>query len=222
MLFATARGQSRVDEVKPRRTFLRWERPAYRNFALSNFSNYPNHSVPYQDAPRTFYGPLGTELTTGYDLFFWTESRNPEQEYGSSIFKPNEMLALVWNKVYDATVVGRDGYGDWGYSLIVGDNLIARLSPLTLSMTDFNGFRLDLSVPHLNVTGMASRIERPHVYQRSPADWTRGPEQIAFDSTLLMGGRVEADLGAARLGLNAANSHVYDSNLDGNSLKGIV
>lgn len=34
-----------------------------------------------------------------------------------------------------------------------------------------------------------------------------------------MGGRVEADLGAARLGLNVANSHVYDGNLDGNRLR---
>ena len=222
LLWTIAGGQSRVKEVAPGRTSLRWERPAYRNYALSNFTNYPNHAFPHHDAPHTFYGPLGTELITGYDLFFWTESRGAEQEYGSSIFKPNEQFALVWNKVYDATVVGRDGYGNWGYSMIVGDNLIARLSPLTLSMTDFNGFRLDVSVPRFNLTGMASRIERPHVYQRSPADWTRGPEQIAFDSTLLMGGRLEADLGTARLGLNAANSHVYDSNKSANSLKGIL
>ena len=222
LFVATADGQRLVEEFSPPRTFLRWERPAYQNYALNNFTNYPNHAFPHHDAPRTLFGPLGSELITGYDLFFWTESRSPEQEYGSSIFKPNEMLQLVWNKVYDATVVGRDGYGDWGYSLIVGDNLIARLSPLTLSMTDFNGFRLDVSVPHLNLTGMASRIERPHVYQRSPAAWTRGPEQIAFDSTLLFGGRMEADLGTAKLGLNAANSHVYDSNRENNSLKGIL
>jgi hypothetical protein len=223
LLTSAALGQeSRVEEIAPSRTYLRWERPAYRNYALSNFSNYPNHSLPYQDTPHTFYGPLGTELITGYDLFFWTESRGAAQEYGSSIFKPNEMYALVWNKVYDATVVGRDGYGDWGYSLIIGDNLMARLSPLTLSMTDFNGFRLDLAVPHFNFTGMASRIERPHVYQLSPADWTRGQEQIAFDSTILLGSRLEADLGIARLGFNGANSHVYHSNEPGNSLKGVL
>ena len=107
-----------------------------------------------------------------------------------------------------------------GYNLIIGDNLIARLSPLTLSMTDFNGFRMDVALPHFNFTGIASRIERPHVYQLSQADWTRGQEQIAFDSTMLLGSRLEADLGVARLGLNAANSHVYHSNEPGNSLKG--
>ena len=223
LLSVAAVGQeTRVEEIAPSRPFLRWERPAYRNYALDNFSNYPNHSLPYQDTPRTFYGPLGTELITGYDLFFWTESRGLSQEYGSSIFKPNEMYALVWNKVYDATVVGRDGYGNWGYSLIIGDNLMARLSPLTLSMTDFNGFRLDVAIPYFNFTGMASRIERPHVYQLSPADWTRGQEQIAFDSTMLLGSRLEADLGVARVGLNTANSHVYHSNEPGNSLKGVL
>ena len=224
LLFSTADSSQldRVEQVTSVRTFLRWERPIYRNYALNNFSNYPNHTLPYQDAPHTFFGPQGTELITGYDLYFWTESRGPEQEYGSSIFKPNEMATLVWNKVWDATVVGRDGYGNWGYSLISGDNLMARLSPLTLSMTDFNGFRLDIAVPYLNVTGMASRIERPHVYQLSPADWTRGQEQIAFDSTVLLGSRLETDLGVAKLGLNGVNSHVYHSNKPGNNLKGVL
>ena len=69
---------------------------------------------------------------------------------------------------------------------------------------------------------MASRIERPHVYQLNAVDWTRGQEQIAFDSTMLLGSRLEADLGVARLGLNAANSHVYHSNEPGNSLKGVL
>ena len=151
LLAVAAAGQeSRVEQVTTPRSYLRWDPPVYRNYALNNFTNYPNHSLPYQDAPHTFYGPLGTELITGYDLFFWTESRGQEQEYGSSIFKPNEMYALVWNKVYDATVVGRDGYGNWGYSLIIGDNLMARLSPLTLSMTDFNGFRMDIAIPYFN------------------------------------------------------------------------
>ena len=211
-----------LNEIAREHPFLRAERQGYENFALSHFQNYPNHHFPYIDTPRHFYGPMGTELITGYDLFQWRETRTPGQEYGSSILKPNEMYSLAWNKVYDATVIGRDGYGDWGYSLIVGDNMIARLSPLTLSMTDFNGFRMDLATPRLKATGMASRIERPHVFQTIVPTWAVGNTQFAEDSTLLLGGRLQADLGAARVGVNLANSHVYASTQPGNSIKGVL
>ena len=68
-------------EVESTRAFLRWERPSYRNLAFDPFHNYPNHSAPYIDSPRVFYGPLGNRLINGYDLYFWKEARLPGQEY---------------------------------------------------------------------------------------------------------------------------------------------
>ncbi len=61
-------------EVTSARPFLRWDRPAYRNYAIEHYGNYPNHTAPYRDAPRTFYGPIGNELITGYDLYSWNET----------------------------------------------------------------------------------------------------------------------------------------------------
>ena len=78
---------------------------------------------------------MGDYLTTGYDLYFWEETRTPGQTYGSGIFKPNEYCSRPWEKVYDGMAVMKDGYGEWGFTFVAGDNLIARLSPLTLSMT---------------------------------------------------------------------------------------
>ena len=208
------------EEILPARPFLRWERSGYRNFALSHYVNYPNHTIPYEDSPRAYYGPMGDFLITGYDLYSWNETRFPGQEFGSSIYKPNEMYQLIWEKVYDALVVGRDGYGSWGYSLMVGDGMVARLSPLTLSRTNFNGMRMDLSTPYLQLTGMASRIERPHNYQEVPAPWAIEKTHYADDSVLLLGSRLQLDLGTLRLGLNGSNAHIYQSTQPGNSLKG--
>ena len=72
------------------RPFLRTERPAYRNYALQNFTNFRVHTWPYDEAPRTFYGFMGSQLTTGYDLYKWEETRSIGQQYGSAIFKPND------------------------------------------------------------------------------------------------------------------------------------
>ena len=80
-------------------------------------------------------------LLSGYDLFFWTERRQPEQRFGSELFKD----WASWYQAFINVAVAKDGYGDWGYSAIVGDGLIARFTPLTLSMMDFNGARVDVS-----------------------------------------------------------------------------
>ena len=44
-----------LTEVVPAKPFLRWEGQVYRNYALKHFSNYPNHTTPYTDTPRSRY-----------------------------------------------------------------------------------------------------------------------------------------------------------------------
>ena len=109
---ARVTGSARTYDSRP---FLRWERPAYQNYAIDHFQNYENHNFPYDDSRRTIYGPMGDYLVNGYDLYSWEENRTPGQEYGSAIFKPNEMYDLPWEKVYNSTAVTKDGYGNWGF-----------------------------------------------------------------------------------------------------------
>ncbi len=66
-------------EVEPSSPFLQRQLPAYRNYAYTNFTNYPNHSTPYTDQPRTFYNSLGSHLITGYEIYNWRETRMPGQ-----------------------------------------------------------------------------------------------------------------------------------------------
>ena len=209
-----------VREIEPAQTFLRRNLPPYRNYAFQPFENYPNHTAPYEDTPKAFYGHTGEYLTTGYDLYSWLEHRRHGQNYGSQIFKEE----LSWSDVFGYVAVGHDGYGSWNYSLMVGDALTARFTPLTLSMTDFKGMRLDGAVPHLEFTTLASRIERPHFtlpHNVSPnAQWHQWQTQFAEDSSLLLGGRLQTEIGGLRVGLNGVNLHVYNSTQPGNSLKG--
>ncbi len=214
-----------IPELVPSRPFLRHERPIYRNYAFRNFANYPNHSSPYTDQARAYYSSMANYLTTGYSLYEWSETRLPGQQYGSSLSKDMQAGAAasgLWIPVFDSMVMGRDGYGGWGYSAIVGDALIARFTPLTLSMVDFNGIRMDLSMPHLQLTLLGSRIERPKAYQETPSQWSVENTHYADDNTVLLGSRVQTQIGSLLLGLNGVNLHVYRSTQPGNSLKGVL
>ena len=215
-----------LSEVVGGRPFLLYERQPYRNFAFDNFTQYPDHTWGARavggqigvsmglDRQQDLYDPMGNYLAQGFDLFSWIERRQPEQLYGSELFKDWS----AWQHVFTNVVVGRDGYGGWGYSAFVGDGLMARFTPLTLSKTDLNGLRLDLSLPRVKVTALGSRIARPN---RESYLFSENVGEVEVNhSTLLLGTRILADLGHLRLGLNGVNLHPYDSTRPGNSMKG--
>ncbi len=210
-----------LNEVDQSRPYLRLQRTAYDNYAINHYENYLNHTFPYWDIPKAHVDPLGNHLMTGYDLYGWDEVRTGGLKYGSSIFKQSGGTSLTWINVFDYVVAGKDGYGDWGYHLIVGDALQARFTPLTLSKVNFNGMRFDLATTYLKFTGVASRQERPKDEISAYGDAFQALAHFADDSTLLMGTRAQADFGALHLGLNWVNQHVYQSTQStGNSLKG--
>ena len=185
---------------------------------MQNYTQYPNHYLPYTgNIPRAFYGSLGDYLITGYDLYGWTERRRPGLEYGSSIFKEKAWLFSPYGGLFDRLAVVRDSYRGGGYSVIVGDGLLARFTSLTLSKVDFNGVRLDVSTPYLKFTGLGSRIGRPGVGGTGDAAIDN-----ADDVTLLLGSRLQANLGALQVGLNGVNLRAYRSTQPGNSLKGVL
>ena len=212
-------------EVFDSHPFLRSERPSYRNFAWEPYNHQSDHSysfdeingVGFQNRPQAFHSQFGDYLVTGYDLYSWEEKRQPDLTIGSSLYKD----WTSWHYVFDQLAVGHDSYRSWSYSLIVGDGLIARLSPLTMSKTDFNGARLDLSTPHFKFTTMASRIARPNgehpwIYNLNSL------EANTANSTMLLGSRAQADIGALQIGLNGVNLHTFEALGTNNSIKGVV
>ena len=200
------------------RPFLHREQPGYTNYAIQRYTNPPNHAFPYADTPRAYYGPLGDYLITGYELYDWTERRQPGLEYGSSILKDMN----VFQQQFEHVMVARDGYSSWGYSAIVGDGLIARFTPLTLSKVDFNGVRLDVATPHVKFSALGSRIDRPNFRTFLIPPWVVDDTHFADASTLLLGNRLQVDAGALKVGMNGVNVHQYQSTQAGNGLKGVL
>ena len=206
-------------EVEPSYPFLQRQLSAYRNYAYTNFTNYPNHSTPYTDQPRTFYSSFGSHLITGYEVYNWRETRMPGQQYGSVMFKHMN----TFRPVFDQVMVGSDGYGQWGYSAILGDGVMAYFTPMTLAKVNLNGLRVDYSRPNLKITTVASRLERQATTRTSSgAAWIVDGSFFGDDNIMLLGSRAEAQIGALGLGLNGVNMHLYQSTQLGNGLKGRV
>ena len=188
-----------LPEVAAQRFLLRRPHPAYRNYAIHTYTQYPNHQEPYGDAPRIYYGPLGHRLIKGYYFYNWREWRLP----GLSCEDDNSRQCGSAIESIGGQVVARDGYGGWGYSAIVGSAGTLFLTPLTMALARTSGLRLDVSTPHLKSTSHARRTGH-HL----------------GNSSMMLAQRFQADLGALSLGLNWANSHAYRSDRAGNSLKG--
>ena len=189
-------------EVTTPRPYLRINGPEYRNYAWQNIQNYPTHFFPYTDTARTFYDPMGNFLLSGYNAYTWEERRSANERFGSHI---------NWNsRTFDNLVAASDGYNSWGYSAIIGEAMSARFTPLTLSKANYNGARFDLLLPDLEFTALASRMQHPVGALR----------ENDGDSAMLLGSRIQANLGALHVGLNWVNQHLYDSNRTDNSLKG--
>ena len=189
-------------EVTTPRPYLRLDGAEYRNYTWQNIQNYPTHFFPYTDTARTFFDPMGNFLLTGYNAYTWEERRSSNERFGSGI---------SWNsRTFDNLVAASDGYNSWGYSAIIGEAMMARFTPLTLSKANYNGARFDLLLPNLALTALASRMEHPDGVLR----------ENEGDSAMLLGSRFQANIGALNVGLNWVNQHLYDSNQTDNSNKG--
>ena len=66
-------------QTLPSSPLLRQTPRSYGNYAIDLYANYPNHSFPYAETRKAFYGPTGNYLATRYNLFSWSETRRPEQ-----------------------------------------------------------------------------------------------------------------------------------------------
>ena len=205
---AQSQGRLQREETISPRLMIRWDAITYQNYAINNFTNYPNHTVPIVPAladnyhPREFTGPLGDKLITGFEFLSWQELRRPglscEDQRGA-------VCGSNYMQRDGGVIVANDGYGNWAYHALAGATGPLHHSPLTVSLAQTEGLRVDLLTPRAQFTGFARR-------------WGHSEE----NSVLLLANRVQTELGGLKVALNWANHHRYWSTRQGNSLKGQV
>ncbi len=182
-----------------------WEREEYENYASISYRDYD----PKREQ-RTF-DPFGIYLIDGVEIFRLEEYRSIAPFSGSALYKSSLFHDLFQN----LTIVG-DNYANWSSKITIGSAVEARFTPLTLSVTRFNGIRWDSATRRNRFTIVGSRVSDPVI--------SAGQSSRDFAS-YLYGGRWEGTLGdVVTFGASYVNVHSTDNLLErgDSSYKGMV
>ncbi len=182
---------------------------SYTNYARDPYLRYIE---PNQEGSH-FYDTYGKLVTRGWLVYDWRQTQARTVE--SSQLTKERRYASWFNRL----IVSSDQSGDYGYSIMVGDEVFANLTPMTFRKAGFNGVVTSFSSSRVRATGLFSRISMP-IVEIDPDIPTASQDNF----TNLMGGRIEADVtDFATLGLTLVNAHNGAGNREsfqGNPLKG--
>lgn len=203
-----------------RPTVQRWYQPAtlfseyhgrqweYTNYARSPYLRYQSSS----QEGNYFYDGFGDLLTQGWIVYDWRQIQ-PRIAESSSILKSSQYVR--W---FDRQVIAMDSKGDYSFSIIVGDEINATLTPMTFRKAGFNGVMANLATRRARITGLFSRISSPVLVD----DRVLNDQRTNY--TNLVAGRAEVNLSPQMtIGVNFVNSHTTNGErdgLEGNPLKG--
>ena len=123
----------------------------YTNYAREDYLRYIS---PGQEGSY-FYDTYGKLITRGWLVYDWrqTQARTVES---SQLTK--EQRYVSW---FRRLVISSDASGGYHYSLLIGDEIAATLTPMTFRKTGFNGVMANWASDRVRLTGLFSRVSLP-------------------------------------------------------------
>ncbi|MEE3233365.1 MAG: hypothetical protein VX294_04300 [Candidatus Latescibacterota bacterium] len=190
--------------------FYKWTGDGYANYATENYQRYVSTEL---EGFRT-YDMYGNYVTRGFSIYNWTID-NPLSS-GTSVRKAPKFGGWFRN-----LVVSSMSKGGFYSSLMIGDAIRTRLTPLTFNKPAFNGIQWDFSSDRFEGTLITSRVA-------APGTVVMGENALAQrlgDVTNLFGGHAKIHLtDFSNLGFTYLNIANFSSarKLGRNSLKGVL
>ena len=184
--------------------------PWYRidsRYGADVYRRYVDHTLEGTEWYDTFGDPLGR----GWLVYTWEQTQ--VQRNGSVLSKgpADPTRTNPYRQWFQNLVVASDQQEGRTYSLMVGDRIHTRFTPLTLYKPNFDGLRLDYASDRYVTTLLLSRPSSPAGGRRNNA-------------THFMAGHLQAPLGdLGTVGLSYVNAHNVTTQTDfsyGNALRG--
>ena len=108
-----------VEQVYPARLLLLDPAPTFTTYAHNPFTNYGDSDFPYTSSRRTFYGPLGDRLISGFDVVWWEENRSSTGDSDSQLLKHDGR----YYGIFDNVVIASDATKSWSGRAIYGNEI---------------------------------------------------------------------------------------------------
>ena len=189
----------------------KWKQWEYTNYARAIYQRYVDVALEGD----FFYDTFGNYVTRGWLIYDWRQDQ--PTNLGSKVFKDRRFSG--W---FSSLIIMSDSKGRHHYTMTVGDQIRATLTPMTFSKPAFNGVQYDFLSDEYAGTLLMSRVNAPGVFYT--------PNNLPIsntNSTNLLGGRFTARLSdLVEVGGTYVNSYVSQTLLDafqfddGNPFKG--
>jgi len=186
----------------------------YENYAFRGFENY---HIINDRRNRWYYNQFGDRLTKmRTDANIWSETYYDDGT--SDAERPGDWINSLM--FVDGVWVARESTDDWAVSIVGADALRVKLTPLTLSIPNLQGIKIDFQSANYE----ASLVNSIHSGRYSEFFYVGiGGEPMQTASLFLRGGQLRRKFGALTLGATYVNMYSVQSNRDrGSSLKGVV
>ncbi|MFC1538625.1 hypothetical protein ACFL6H_04310 [Candidatus Latescibacterota bacterium] len=188
----------------------------YENYAFRGFENY---NIINDRRNKYYYNQFGDRLTrmrTSANI--WSETYYDD---GSSRReRTGDYINSTQNVYVDGIWVARESTDDWAVSIVGADALRAKFTPLTLSLPNMPGIKIDFQSANYEASYVSSLLSGTEAHGFHIAE---GKASKNSATLLLRGGQFRRKFGALTLGATYINMYsVQGSRSNGYSLKGNV
>jgi len=191
----------------------------YENYAFRGFENY---HIINDRRNRWYYNQFGDRLTkmrTGANI--WSETFYDDGT--SDVRRTSGYINAVPSAYVDGIWVARESTDDWAVSIVGADALRTKLTPLTLSIPNMTGTKIDFQSANYEASFVSS-VQAGHKSVAHMYFVGSGGGLPTNTATLMLrGGQIRRKFGALTLGATYANMYAVQGTRDkGSSLKGTV
>ena len=178
----------------------------YENYS---FRGYENYNIIEERRQRWSYNNFGDRIPRMRANFtLWNETYNDDgtQTVSNTSGSPDNFINSIATKGIDGIWVAKEATNDWSVSAISAGSLRTKYTPLTLSIPNLDGMRVDFqsannSISIVNSVLIGGAGDTGTIYNKGGA--------------MLRAGQFRRKLGALTLGATYANEYAMQGNRDG-------
>jgi len=186
----------------------------YENYAFRGFENY---NIIEDRRQKWYYNQFGDRLTKmTSNAQIWYERANDDGSYSAD--GPGGYINQLVTA--DGIWVARESTDDWAVSAVGAGALRTKLTPLTLSMPNLTGMKVDFQSHNYQASLVSGILGGRLAYIPPHSGLIRGLES---NSLMLRAGQIRRKIGDLMLGASYANMYsVQENREEGHSSKGMV